>query len=248
MKKPDKNKLPKHIAIIMDGNGRWAKKRLLNRVAGHQKGTDAVREIVTTCRELGIEVLSLYAFSTENWNRPEREVNALMNLLRKYLIKELDEMLEKDIRLSSTGDIEYLPDNVRTVLLDTIKKTERCRSMVLNLCLSYGGRDDILQAVRKAIGDCERKRIKPEDITEEVFSRYLFTSEIPDPDLMIRTGGEYRVSNFLLWQIAYSELYITDILWPDFKKENLMEAILDFQKRERRFGLTSEQIKGLGNK
>jgi len=248
MEKLDKKNLPAHIAIIMDGNGRWAKKRVLGRIAGHKKGAGAVREVVRTCRELGIDVLTLYAFSTENWNRPKTEVNALMSLLRKYLIDELDEMLENDIRLTAIGNLEELPDEVYTVLTDTIKKTEACKGMILNLALSYGGRDDILRAVKKILSDYELKRIKGEEITEGLFSDYLFTAEIPDPDLMIRTSGERRISNFLLWQLAYTEIYITDTLWPDFTKEELIEAIFDFQTRERRFGLTSSQIKSAKKK
>ncbi|PIU86612.1 MAG: isoprenyl transferase [Deltaproteobacteria bacterium CG_4_9_14_3_um_filter_44_9] len=243
MERLNKDKLPRHIAIIMDGNGRWAKKRILNRVSGHQKGAEAVREAVKTCRELGIEVLTLYAFSMENWNRPKGEVSALMSLLRRYLFEELDEMLENNIRLNAIGDLENLPDKVYKVLTDTIEKTKACKGMILNLALSYGGRDDIIHAVRKIISDCEAKKIKPENITEELFSNYLFTAGIPDPDLLIRTSGEHRISNFLLWQMAYTEIYITDTLWPDFKKEDLIEAILDFQSRERRFGLTSSQIR-----
>ncbi|MEW6615225.1 MAG: isoprenyl transferase [Thermodesulfobacteriota bacterium] len=243
MDRLNKDKLPRHIAIIMDGNGRWAKKRVLRRVSGHKKGAEAVRKVVTTCRELGIEVLTLYAFSMENWNRPKSEVNALMNLLKRYLFDELNEMLENDIRLNAIGNLKNLPKSVGKVLIDTIERTKACKGMLLNLALSYGGRDDIVHAVRKIIRDCETKKIKPEDITEELFSKYLFTAGIPDPDLLIRTSGERRISNFLLWQMAYTEIYITDTLWPDFKKEDLIEAILDFQSRERRFGLTSSQIK-----
>ena len=241
MKQLDKEKLPKHIAIIMDGNGRWAKKRLLNRIAGHQKGADAVRETVRTCRKLGIEVLTLFAFSTENWSRPADEVEALMNFLRRYLLKERDEMLTNEIQLNAIGAIENLPHDVYSVLMDTIKYTGKCKGMILNLALSYGGRGDILNALRKIIDDCEYGRIKPEGINEEVFSHYLYTAGIPDPDLLIRTSGEYRISNFLLWQMAYTEIYITDTLWPDFKEKDLLKAIIDFQSRERRFGLTSEQ-------
>ncbi|RJP57668.1 MAG: isoprenyl transferase [Deltaproteobacteria bacterium] len=243
MERLDKDKLPRHIAIIMDGNGRWAKKRILNRVSGHKKGIEAVREAVKTCRELGIKVLTLYAFSMENWNRPKGEVTALMSLLKRYLFEELDEMLENNIRLNAIGDLENLPNKVYKVLTDTIEKTKPCKGMILNLALSYGGRNDIIHAVRKIISDCEAKKIKPENITEELFPNYLFTAGIPDPDLLIRTSGEHRISNFLLWQMAYTEIYITDTLWPDFKKEDLIEAILDFQSRERRFGLTSAQIK-----
>ncbi len=242
MDRLDKNKLPRHIAIIMDGNGRWAEKRLLNRIRGHQEGANTVREIVKTCRELGIEVLTLYAFSVENWDRPPIEVNALMSLLRRYLLRELDEMFDNDIRLTAIGDIENLPKGVSTVLIDAMKKTKTCKGMILNLALSYGGRNDILRAVRRIINDYELKKIKSEDITTDVFSNYLSTAGIPDPDLLIRTSGEYRVSNFLLWQIAYTEIYITETLWPDFKKRDLIEAIIEFQTRERRFGLTGEQI------
>ncbi|KAF0121938.1 MAG: undecaprenyl diphosphate synthase [bacterium] len=244
MDRLNKDKLPRHIAIIMDGNGRWAQKRVLGRISGHRKGAEAVREAVKTCRELGIEVLTLYAFSMENWNRPRGEVNALMSLLKRYLFEELDEMLENNIRLNAIGDLDNLPNKVYKVLTDTIEKTRACKGMILNLALSYGGRDDIIHAVRKIISDCEAKKIKPENITEGLFSNYLFTAGIPDPDLLIRTSGEHRISNFLLWQMAYTEIYITDTLWPDFKKEDLIEAILDFQSRERRFGLTSTQIKG----
>ncbi|MDY7032497.1 MAG: isoprenyl transferase [Thermodesulfobacteriota bacterium] len=241
MKQLDKEKLPKHIAIIMDGNGRWAKKRFLNRIAGHQKGADAVKETVRTCRELGIEVLTLFAFSTENWSRPADEVEALMNFLRRYLLKERDEMLTNEIQLNAIGAIENLPHDVYSVLMDTIKSTENCKGMILNLALSYGGRGDILNALRKIINDYEYGKVKPEGINEEVFSHYLYTAGIPDPDLLIRTSGEYRISNFLLWQMAYTEIYITDTLWPDFKEKDLFKAIIDFQSRERRFGLTSEQ-------
>jgi undecaprenyl diphosphate synthase len=240
----DKEKLPKHIAIIMDGNGRWAEKRSKSRVFGHEKGSEAVREVVRTCRELGIEVLTLYAFSMENWDRPAIEVNALMNFLKRFLVQELDEMLDKSIRLMAVGDLKRLPEEVYAVLQDRIKKTEKCNGMILNLALSYGGRDDIVCAVKKIIDDYELKKIKREDITLEIFSNYLYTSGLPDPDLLIRTSGERRISNFLLWQIAYTEIYITDTLWPDFEKENLFEAIIDFQNRERRFGLTTDQIKG----
>ena len=240
----DKEKLPKHIAIIMDGNGRWAKRRSKSRIFGHEKGSATVKEIVRTCRELGIEVLTLYAFSMENWDRPALEVNALMSLLKGFLVKELDEMRDNSIRLMAVGDLERLPKDVYAVLQDTMQKTEKCNQMILNLALSYGGRDDIVCAVKKVIDDYERKKITREDITLEIFSNYLYTSRLPDPDLLIRTSGERRISNFLLWQIAYTEIYITDTLWPDFKKEDLYEAIIDFQNRERRFGLTTDQIKG----
>ncbi|MDY6854262.1 MAG: isoprenyl transferase [Thermodesulfobacteriota bacterium] len=237
--------LPKHIAIIMDGNGRWAKRKRKSRIFGHEKGSDTVREVVRTCRKLGIEVLTLYAFSMENWDRPALEVNALMSLLKQFLVKELDEMLDNSIRLMAIGNLERLPNDVYAVLQDTIQKTEKCNQMTLNLALSYGGRNDILRAVKKVIDDFKLKKITREDITLEVFSNYLYTSRLPDPDLLIRTSGERRISNFLLWQIAYTEIYITDTLWPDFTKEDLINAIIDFQNRERRFGLTTDQIKGV---
>ncbi len=245
MKDIDKNKLPKHIAIIMDGNGRWAKKKSLNRISGHIKGVDAVREVVTACRELGIKVLTLYAFSIENWKRPQEEVNALMELLNSYLIKEVDEMLKNNIRLMAIGRFEDLPPNVLKTLVDTIKKTEKCDGMILNLALSYGGRSEIIHALKSILSDFKEGKVSLNDITPEYFSNYLWTSGLPDPDLLIRTSGEYRISNFLLWQLAYTELYVTDTLWPDFNREELLKAIADFQSRERRFGLTSEQINGL---
>lgn len=245
MKDIDKNKLPKHIAIIMDGNGRWAKKKLLNRISGHIKGVDAVREVVTTCRELGIKVLTLYAFSIENWKRPQEEVNALMELLNSYLIKEVDEMLKNNIRLMAIGRLEDLPPNVLKTLLDTIKRTERCDGMILNLALSYSGRSEIIHAIKGILSDFKDGKVSLNDITPENFSNYLWTHGLPDPDLLIRTSGELRISNFLLWQLAYTELYVTETLWPDFNREELLKAIADFQSRERRFGLTSEQINGL---
>jgi undecaprenyl diphosphate synthase len=240
----DKEKLPRHIAIIMDGNGRWAKKQLLGRISGHIKGVNAVREVVTACRELGIKVLTLYAFSIENWRRPAEEVNALMGLLKEYLQKECKEMVQNNIRLNVIGRIEDLPLDVRTILEETRKMTEHSDGMILNLALSYGGRSEILHAVQGIISDLPKGKIKPEEITIQRFSQYLWTHGIPDPDLLIRTSGEFRISNFLLWQIAYTELYVTDTLWPDFDRKELLKAISDYQSRERRFGLTSEQLNG----
>lgn len=245
MKEIDKEKLPSHIAIIMDGNGRWAKKKSLSRISGHIKGVDAVREVVTTCRELGIKVLTLYAFSIENWRRPPEEVNALMELLKTYLIKEVDEMLKNNIRLMAIGCLEDLPQDVQETLNETMKRTENCDGMILNLALSYSGRSEILYALKEILKDFKEGKVKLEEITPEYFSHYLWTRGLPDPDLLIRTSGEFRISNFLLWQIAYTELYVTETLWPDFGKEELLEAIADFQSRERRFGLTSEQINSL---
>jgi undecaprenyl diphosphate synthase len=244
MEEIDQEKLPGHIAIIMDGNGRWAKKKNLHRISGHIKGIDAVRETVTACRELGIKVLTLYAFSIENWKRPKEEVTALMGLLKEYLTKEGTEMVKNNIRLSTIGRTEDLPLDVQNTLKETIKKTASCSGMVLNLALSYGGRSEILHAVQSIIADFQKGKIKPGEINPQYFSRYLWTHGIPDPDLLIRTSGEFRISNFLLWQIAYTELYVTETLWPDFDRKELIKAIADYQSRERRFGLTSEQLNG----
>lgn len=244
MKKFDKEKLPHHVAIIMDGNGRWATKRLLNRVNGHAKGVDSVRGVVTACRELGIQFLTLYAFSTENWKRPKQEVDAIMALLKSYLSQEGEEMLKNNIRLTAIGQLEKLPAEVQAVLSETIQKTKSCDGMVLNLALSYGGRLEILHAVQSILADSQHKKIAPEEVTMERFSSYLWTSGLPDPDLLIRTSGEFRLSNFLLWQIAYTELYVTETLWPDFDRKELIKAIADYQSRERRFGMTSEQRNG----
>ncbi len=245
MEEIDKEKLPRHIAIIMDGNGRWAKKQSLNRISGHIKGVDAVREAVTACRELGIKVLTLYALSTENLRRPKDEVTALMGLLKEYLLKEREEMIENNIRLCAIGRLEDLPLDVQDILQETIQKTQQCDGMILNLALSYGGRSEILHAVHGIISDLQKGKIRPEEINVQRFSQYLWTWGIPDPDLLIRTSGEFRISNFLLWQIAYTELYITETLWPDFDRKELLKAIADYQSRERRFGLTSEQLNGM---
>lgn len=237
-----KEKLPKHLAIIMDGNGRWARQKSLSRIEGHIKGIQSVRTVVTTCRELGIEFLTLYAFSIENWRRPVNEVSALMGLLQRYLRKELDKMLENNIRLKAIGDIKSLPPDAHDTLIDTVEKTAHCDGMVLTLALSYSGRDEIIRAFRRLLVDIKNKRIRPEEISEETLSNYLSTKDIPDPDLLIRTSGEYRISNFLLWEMAYTEIYVTETLWPEFGKEDLIKALLNYQSRERRFGLTSEQL------
>ena len=244
MEEIDKENLPHHIAIIMDGNGRWAKKKFLNRISGHIKAVNAVRVVVTACRELGIKVLTLYAFSTENWRRPADEVNALMGLLKEYLQKECKEMVQNKIKLNAIGRIEDLPLDVQNTLQETMKKTEHCDGMTLNLALSYGGRSEILHAVHGILSDFQEGKVKQKDITIQRFSQYLWTHGIPDPDLLIRTSGEFRISNFLLWQIAYTELYVTNTLWPDFNRKELLMAIADYQSRERRFGLTSEQLNG----
>jgi len=243
MKKIDPERLPNHIAIIMDGNGRWAKKRNLARIFGHQKGILAVRRAVRYCRKLGIKILTLYAFSQENWNRPEAEVKMLMNLLKEYLVSELSELIKNGIRLNAIGDLKDLPKEVYQILTYNTQKTKDQKGMLLNLALSYGGRDEIIKAVRKIAINYKNKKISLKDITDQVFSDYLTTKGIPDPDLLIRTSGEMRLSNFLLWQMAYTEIYVTKVLWPDFKKRDMDRALLSYQKRERRFGLTSEQIR-----
>jgi len=233
----DKTNLPKHIAIIMDGNGRWAKTKGKLRVFGHQKGVTAVRDTVEGAAEIGIKYLTLYAFSTENWSRPVKEVNALMTLLVSSIHKETKTLMKNNIRLSAIGNIAKLPIKAQKKLKEAIEKTKDNSRMALILALSYSGRWEILNAVKNIIKD-ERKA---EQINEDVFQQYLSTKSVPDPELLIRTSGEYRISNFLLWQIAYSELYFTNTLWPDFSKTELEKAILDYQSRERRFGKTTEQ-------
>lgn len=242
MLKIDQNNLPKHIAIIMDGNGRWAKQHAMGRIRGHKKGAQAVRTVVTACREIGISYLTLFAFSSENWGRPNEEINALMSLLNDYLDKEAPTLQKQEIMLTTIGNIERLYPPVKEKLLEVKKLTEHNRKMVLNLALSYGSRDEIIFAVKKMITDNRSGKLDIDDIDNDTVGRYLFTSNIPDPDLLIRTSDEYRISNFLLWQLAYTELYFTDVLWPDFKKDDLLKAIAVYQRRERRFGLTSEQI------
>lgn len=224
----------------MDGNGRWAKKRGLTRVLGHQKGVDAVREIVKTSREIGVQWLTLYAFSEENWQRPAHEVQALMKLLKRFLKSELNEMQDRGIRLNCIGRPAKLPDDTRNLLFETIEKTSGNKDMVLTLALSYGGRQEIIDAARKIAIEIEKGEIKADSLSEELVSDFLYTADMPDPDLLIRTSGEYRISNFLLWQIAYTEIYITFTLWPDFGKEEYLAAISDFQKRERRFGTAQD--------
>jgi undecaprenyl diphosphate synthase len=238
-----KTKLPRHLAIIMDGNGRWAEKRSLDRLAGHQKGAESVRSVVRASREIGVSYLTLFAFSSENWSRPPVEVEALWMLLKDYLNSELQEMLGNDIRLLAIGDLNRLPKDVASTLNETIKQTSQASAMTLTLALSYGGRDDILQALRRIMVNCREGTLAPEEINESLFSKYLWTANLPDPDLLIRTSGEMRISNFFLWQLAYTEIYVTPTFWPDFDREELIKALLSYQERERRFGLTSEQIK-----
>jgi undecaprenyl diphosphate synthase len=231
-----KDRIPEHIAIIMDGNGRWARKRRLRRVVGHKKGTEAVRQAVRASKRLDrVRYLTLYAFSMENWRRPANEISTLMTILEEFLKKEEKEMLDNDISLKYIGRIDDLPESTRSELMRVSKSTENCKSLTLTLALSYSGRSEIIDAVKKMAEDIKSGK-RNVAIDEESFSEYLYTYNMPDPDLLIRTGGEMRVSNFLLWQIAYTELFIMDVLWPDFKDFNLIEAVLDYQKRERRFG------------
>lgn len=231
-----KERLPKHIAIIMDGNGRWAKLRNRPRVFGHRQGISVVKNIVEYCSKRGIKYLTLFAFSSENWQRPQTEVKALMGFLKKYLVSETKWLIQIGVRFNVIGNMEKLPGDVLEIVIDTMKKTAQMDKMVLNLALSYGGKDEILRAVKKILIDSRDKQIDLEKIDEKFFSHYLDTSDQPDPDLLIRTSGEYRISNFLLWQIAYTELYFTNTLWPDFTVEELELAINDFMNRERRFG------------
>lgn len=234
--------IPNHIAIIMDGNGRWAKKRGLPRVAGHKRGVDTVKEIVEACAGIGVKFLTLYTFSTENWKRPKDEVSTLMRLLLNSLRDRVNELNDNDIRLTTIGNIDALPVAVRKQLEFDIERTKKNKKMVLNLALSYSGRWELLEAIKQITDSAVQGKIKSEDIDEKYLSSFLTTKDIPDPDLVIRTSGEFRVSNFLLWQIAYSEFIITETLWPDFSKFDLYDAIKIFQKRERRFGKVSEQI------
>ena len=238
MEKIDTTNLPKHIAITMDGNGRWAKSKGKLRVFGHKNGVKAVRDTVEGAAEIGIEYLTLYAFSSENWNRPEKEVNALMTLLVSAINKETKTLMDNNIRLSTIGDINKLPIKAQKELQEAIIKTKDNTRMNLVLALSYSGRGEIINAVQNIIKDGK----EPEEINEATFQQYLTTKSVPDPELLIRTSGEYRISNFLLWQIAYSELYFTDTLWPDFRRADLYKAILNYQSRERRFGKTTEQL------
>jgi len=235
--------IPTHIAIIMDGNGRWAKKRGLPRVGGHKRGVDTVKEIVEACAEVGVKYLTLYTFSTENWKRPKDEVSTLMRLLLRSLRDRVNELYDNDIRLTTIGNTESLPIEVQKQLNSGIERTKNNKKMVLNLALSYSGRWELLEAIKKIVDKANQGKISPKDIDDNLVSSFLTTKGIPDPDLVIRTSGEFRVSNFLLWQIAYSEFIITETLWPDFSKFDLYDAIKIFQSRERRFGKVSEQIK-----
>ncbi len=241
-KQIDNSKLPSHVAIIMDGNGRWAQQRGLDRIFGHQQGVNAVREIIETAAELQIRFLTLYAFSTENWGRPDEEVSALMGIMIQSLSNETETLLKNNIRLIAIGDMERLSNDVRQRLFETLKLTSVSTGLNLIIALSYSSRWEITMAARKISADAKNGILNPDSINEEDFEKYLNTNGIPDPELMIRTSGELRISNFLLWQLAYTELYFTEILWPDFGKNDFYNAIIDFQKRERRFGKTSEQV------
>ncbi len=241
-KQIDPKKLPSHVAIIMDGNGRWARQRGLDRIFGHQQGVNALREIIETAAEVGIKYLTLYAFSTENWGRPDEEVSALMDIMVQSLNKETDTLMKNNIRLKAIGDVDRLADDVKERLFETIDLTSGSTGLNLVIALSYSSRWEITEAARKIAADVNNGTLKADLIKEEDFEKYLTTYGIPDPELMIRTSGELRISNFLLWQLAYTELYFTDKLWPDFGKEDFYIAIIDFQKRERRFGKTSEQV------
>jgi undecaprenyl diphosphate synthase len=238
----DPKRLPRHVAIIMDGNGRWARARGLPRIEGHRRGKDAVRAVVETARRLGIPFLSLYAFSSENWNRPQEEVDALMGLLRRYLASELRKMMRNQVRLLAIGNLERLPRSVQEALRRNVEATRHNTGMTVVLAVSYGGREEIASAMRAMAREVRRGNLEPDDIDENVISSHLSTAGVPDPDLLIRTSGEMRVSNFLLWQIAYSELLVTPTLWPDFGEAEFVAALSHYQGRERRFGRTPEQI------
>jgi undecaprenyl diphosphate synthase len=236
------NKLPQHVAIIMDGNGRWAKQQGLLRVIGHESGTKSVRDVVEASAEIGIKNLTLYAFSTENWKRPKLEVQTLMKLLVKSLKKEIKTLQDNNIKLTAIGNLNDLPKKAYSELLEVIEKTKNNKHMTLTLALSYGSREEIVHVIKELTNKVKNNIISIESIDESIINKHLYTQNLPDVDLLIRTSGEQRISNFLLWQIAYAELYFTDILWPDFKKKDLYEALINYQNRERRFGKTSEQL------
>ena len=242
LKELDLTQMPRHIAVIMDGNGRWAKKNSLPRIQGHWEGVKTVDRTVSLCRKLDIEALTLYSFSDENWSRPPIEINTLMKILDHYLNKELERMKNENIRFHTIGQLEDLPPEIQKLIAHTKDYTKDCDGMTLTLALSYGGRQEILKSVQQIAGKVHTGELRVEDIDYSVFEKFLQTKSLPDPDLLIRTSGEMRISNFLLYQIAYTELHYTKALWPEFKEEDLLHAIIDFQKRERRFGMTQEQI------
>ncbi|MFP3982395.1 MAG: isoprenyl transferase [Desulfurivibrionaceae bacterium] len=243
----DYGNLPGHVAIIMDGNGRWARSHGLSRLQGHSKGVETVDRITRSAVDLGISVLTLYAFSSENWKRPQEEVSGLMQLLKSYLQSELTTMMENNIRLSAIGDINGMPSDVQDSINHSLSKTSANSGLILNFALNYGGRNEIVRAARQVADLCRQRYFQPGDIDEQLFAGKLNTAGLPDPDLIIRTGGEKRLSNFLLWQASYSELYFSETNWPDFSKEDFIEALTDYQKRQRRFGRTGEQTAGQDN-
>ncbi len=236
-------KVPRHLAIIMDGNGRWAQKRGFPRVLGHREGVKAVRATVQACAELGVKYLTLYAFSTENWNRPRPEVTALMHMLDEYLLIEEKELIEQGIRLNAIGELDLLPRGVRDHLQSVMSATSQCKGMVLTLAVSYGSRSEIVRGIQVIARKIQNGSVRPEDIDEKMISAHLYTADMPDPDLLIRTSGEMRISNFLLWQLAYAEIYFSRTFWPDFRKRHLVEAFESYTQRQRRFGKTGEQVK-----
>lgn len=238
----DPDHIPRHVAIIMDGNGRWAKSQGKPRIFGHKNGVNSVQEVVESAGNIGVKVLTLYAFSTENWKRPADEVGGLMGLLKVYLQKELTKMLKNSIRLTCIGNIAKLPRDVREVLENTMQQTAENSKLVLNLALSYGGRAEMVQAIQKIAAEVRDGKLEPSAIDEKLIDSRLYTADLPDPDLLIRTGGEARLSNFLLWQASYAEIYFTDTMWPDFRRDAFYEAVAEFQRRERRFGKTSAQV------
>ncbi|MDH4184536.1 MAG: isoprenyl transferase [Nitrospinota bacterium] len=240
--RPDPARMPGHIAIIMDGNGRWARQKGLPRIEGHRAGVKVVDRVVSYCRSAGIKALTLYSFSSENWNRPSSEVGALMKILKAYVTKELSRMLKENIRFNAVGALDNLPGFAREAVLEAMESTKNNDGMTLTLALSYGAREEIAAAARRMAQDVKNNILSPDDIDENIFSRYLYTHGLPDPDLLIRTSGELRISNFLLWQIAYTELYFTPKLWPEFTPTDVEEAIVSFQARQRRFGLTGDQL------
>lgn len=240
----NKEKIPQHIAVIMDGNGRWAKQQNLDRTLGHKEGLSAVRRLIEGAKKAGISYLTLYTFSTENWKRPEEEIRALMQLMVKAVADETPDLIKNNIKVKTIGDIDRLPDETKKALDLCLAETSACTGATIILALSYSSKWELTEAARKLAFDVKSGKLSDSDIDESTFEKYLSTTEIPNPDILIRTGGEKRISNFLLWQIAYSELYFTDELWPDFNEESLYKAIVDFQQRERRFGKTSEQISG----
>jgi undecaprenyl diphosphate synthase len=242
--KVDRQRLPRHIGIIMDGNGRWAKQRGLDRTRGHRAGSKAVRAAVKTCRSLGVRNLTLFAFSAQNWGRPPEEIRALMDLLAEFIAREWQEIMDRDIRVINLGELRRVPKDVRRRLQSLIEATRKNRSMTLALALSYGAREEITRAAKNLGRRMQAGKLKPQDLDPGMFAGALYTNGLPDPDLIIRTGGERRISNFLLWQSAYAELYFSDKLWPDFTRQDLLKAIADFQRRRRRFGLTDEQVRG----